>query len=41
MKLEYSDIGWSGGVANVVPRSHVELYQLIIEKRDFAAARKL
>jgi 4-hydroxy-tetrahydrodipicolinate synthase len=34
-------IGWVGGVANVVPRSHVELYRLVIEKRDFAAARKL
>jgi 4-hydroxy-tetrahydrodipicolinate synthase len=34
-------IGWVGGVANVVPCSHVELYRLVIEKRDFAAARKL
>ena len=34
-------IGWVGGVANVVPRSHVELYRLMAEKRDFAAARKL
>jgi 4-hydroxy-tetrahydrodipicolinate synthase len=34
-------VGWVGGVANVVPRSHVELYRLVIEKRDFAAARKL
>jgi len=33
--------GWVGGVANVVPRSHVRLYQLMIEQRDFAAARKL
>lgn len=33
--------GWVGGVANVVPRSHVELYRLVIERRDFAAARKL
>jgi 4-hydroxy-tetrahydrodipicolinate synthase len=34
-------VGWVGGVANVVPRSHVELYRLVIEQRDFAAARKL
>jgi len=34
-------VGWVGGVANVVPRSHVELYRLVIEERDFAAARKL
>ncbi|MEI7729146.1 MAG: 4-hydroxy-tetrahydrodipicolinate synthase [Verrucomicrobiota bacterium] len=34
-------VGWVGGVANVVPRSHVELYRLMIEKHDFAAARKL
>ena len=39
--LALGAIGWVGGVANVVPRSHVELYRLIIEKRDFAAARKL
>jgi len=34
-------IGWVGGVANVVPCSHVELYRLMVENRDFAAARKL
>jgi len=34
-------VGWVGGVANVVPRSHVDLYRLVIERRDFAAARKL
>jgi len=39
--LALGAVGWVGGVANVVPRSHVELYRLIIEKRDFAAARKL
>jgi len=33
--------GWVGGVANVVPRSHVKLYKLIVEKRDFKAARTL
>jgi len=39
--LALGAVGWVGGVANVVPRSHVELYRLMIEKRDFAAARKL
>ncbi|HRY51842.1 MAG TPA: 4-hydroxy-tetrahydrodipicolinate synthase [Candidatus Paceibacterota bacterium] len=39
--LALGAIGWVGGVANVVPRSHVELYRLMTEKRDFAAARKL
>ncbi|MBN2507190.1 MAG: 4-hydroxy-tetrahydrodipicolinate synthase [Verrucomicrobia bacterium] len=39
--LALGAIGWVGGVANVVPRSHVELYRLVAEKRDFAAARKL
>jgi 4-hydroxy-tetrahydrodipicolinate synthase len=34
-------IGWVGGVANVVPCSHVELFRLMVENRDFAAARKL
>jgi 4-hydroxy-tetrahydrodipicolinate synthase len=34
-------IGWVGGVVNVVPCSHVELYRLMVEKCDFAAARKL
>lgn len=39
--LALGAVGWVGGVANVVPGSHVELYRLITEKRDFAAARKL
>lgn len=39
--LALGAVGWVGGVANVVPRSHVELYHLMTEKRDFAAARKL
>jgi 4-hydroxy-tetrahydrodipicolinate synthase len=34
-------IGWVGGVANVAPRQHVELYRLIAERQDYAAARKL
>jgi 4-hydroxy-tetrahydrodipicolinate synthase len=39
--LALGAIGWVGGVANVVPRSHVELYRLMAEERDFAAARRL
>lgn len=34
-------IGWIGGVVNVLPASHVKLYKLIVEKKDFSAARKL
>lgn len=34
-------IGWIGGVVNVLPASHVKLYQLAVEKADHAAARKL
>lgn len=39
--LALGAIGWVGGVVNVVPRSHVELYRLMTERRDFVAARKL
>jgi 4-hydroxy-tetrahydrodipicolinate synthase len=39
--LALGAIGWVGGVANVVPRSHVELYRLMVEKCDIDAARKL
>jgi 4-hydroxy-tetrahydrodipicolinate synthase len=34
-------IGWVGGVVNVLPKSHVKLYELTVQKRDYAAARKL
>jgi 4-hydroxy-tetrahydrodipicolinate synthase len=34
-------IGWIGGVANVLPASHAKLYELVVEKQDYAAARKL
>ena len=34
-------IGWVGGVVNVLPRSHVQLYELTVQKQDYAAARKL
>jgi 4-hydroxy-tetrahydrodipicolinate synthase len=33
--------GWVGGVVNVLPREHVELYRLAVEEADFAAARSL
>lgn len=33
--------GWVGGVANIVPRSHVELYRLVVEQNDVCAAREL
>ena len=34
-------IGWVGGVVNVLPVSHVRLYELVVEKKDYPAARKL
>jgi 4-hydroxy-tetrahydrodipicolinate synthase len=34
-------IGWVGGVVNVLPASHATLYQLAVERQDYAAARKL
>jgi 4-hydroxy-tetrahydrodipicolinate synthase len=34
-------IGWVGGVANVLPASHAKLYELVVEKSDYSAARKL
>ena len=32
--------GWVGGVANCLPREHVELYDLAVRKQDFVAARE-
>ncbi|MEE8452595.1 MAG: 4-hydroxy-tetrahydrodipicolinate synthase [Thermoguttaceae bacterium] len=32
--------GWVGGVANCLPREHVELYDLAVRKQDFIAARE-
>jgi 4-hydroxy-tetrahydrodipicolinate synthase len=34
-------IGWVGGVVNVLPASHAQLYELVVEKQDYPAARKL
>ena len=33
--------GWVGGVVNVLPKQHVELFDLAVEKQDFLAAREL
>jgi len=33
--------GWVGGVANVLPGPHVELFDLAVRRRDFAAAGQL
>ena len=34
-------VGWVGGVANVLPASHVKLYELTVEKKEYEAARNL
>jgi 4-hydroxy-tetrahydrodipicolinate synthase len=39
--LMMGTLGWVGGVANALPASHVKLYELTVEKRDYVAARKL
>jgi 4-hydroxy-tetrahydrodipicolinate synthase len=31
--------GWVGGIVNVLPKEHVELYQLAVIDKDFVAAR--
>ncbi|HEY5911918.1 MAG TPA: 4-hydroxy-tetrahydrodipicolinate synthase [Verrucomicrobiae bacterium] len=33
--------GWVGGVVNVLPASHVKLYELAVVRKDYDAARKL
>ncbi|MBW8014873.1 MAG: 4-hydroxy-tetrahydrodipicolinate synthase [Planctomycetes bacterium] len=33
-------IGWVGGIANVLPKSHVKLYELAVVKGDIPAARE-
>ena len=33
-------VGWVGGIANVLPKSHVKLYDLAAVKGDIGAARK-
>ncbi len=32
--------GWVGGVVNVLPKAHVELYDLAVRQKDFLAARE-
>ena len=34
-------VGWVAGVANIIPREHVELYHLAAARKDMAAARDL
>jgi 4-hydroxy-tetrahydrodipicolinate synthase len=34
-------VGWVGGVVNVLPASHVKLFELAAEAKDFTAAREL
>jgi 4-hydroxy-tetrahydrodipicolinate synthase len=34
-------IGWVGGVANVLPRSHAQLYDLAVIRKDYSTARRL
>jgi 4-hydroxy-tetrahydrodipicolinate synthase len=34
-------IGWVGGVVNVLPASHVRLYELAVRHQDYSAAREL
>lgn len=33
--------GWVGGVVNVLPRAHVELFELAVRQKDFPGARPL
>ena len=39
--LMVGTLGWVAGVANVLPQSHAKLYELTVEKKDFARARTL
>jgi 4-hydroxy-tetrahydrodipicolinate synthase len=34
-------VGWVGGVVNVLPKAHVALYELVVERREYDAAREL
>jgi 4-hydroxy-tetrahydrodipicolinate synthase len=34
-------VGWVGGVVNVLPKEHVQLFELACEKKDMAAAQQL
>lgn len=34
-------VGWVGGIANVLPKSHVKLYELAVARQDIPAARRL
>jgi 4-hydroxy-tetrahydrodipicolinate synthase len=34
-------VGWVGGIVNVLPKSHVRLYELAVDQQDIFAARQL
>ena len=34
-------VGWVGGIVNVLPKSHVRLYELAVDQQDVLAARQL
>ncbi|MFC1737580.1 4-hydroxy-tetrahydrodipicolinate synthase [Planctomycetota bacterium] len=34
-------VGWVGGIVNVLPKSHVKLYELAVVQQDIPAARRL
>lgn len=34
-------VGWVAGVGNVLPKEHVDLFNLIVELRDYSTAREL
>jgi len=34
-------VGWVGGIVNVIPKSHVKLYDLAVVQQDISAARRL
>ena len=38
--LALGAIGWVGGIANVLPREHVKLYNLCVKENDYIAARE-
>jgi 4-hydroxy-tetrahydrodipicolinate synthase len=39
--LMLGSVGWVAGVANVIPREHVKLYNLAVEQKNIPEARKL
>lgn len=39
--MQQGAVGWVGGVVNVLPKEHVQLYELACEAEDFVAAKQL